>query len=564
MKKLLIALLLLVSTPALAGNSVAGGTSGQIQVNNGGSLGALPNGDASKPWATKRPPAVTDDTTAGYVAANLWNYGGYQYQAQSVSAGAAAWQRVIASAPSELVGDAVTSAVGLYGVYKMRNAYLGNAFSITRTSDSATLAIGFDSRGEADWKSLDLFCAATICGVNTIYDQSGNGYDIAAATAKLAQAGTNSMGVNRSISFTVASPNQYYTNSSLPITNVQNMTVMLDYRPILGQLSAVSYEIGYPTAKYTYYTLTGAGMQAGGGNWTGTAAARTDQTISIIATNGASSQTLYQNDMTATRAAPTSSAATGFQLGSGLGDVSYPGWFEFRGMAIYNSTLSAANIALLKESVYSRDNISPQVRDVIAQQGDSITADTVGGAVNQQVSDYAWAVQMQQALNHPFAYYNLGHAGETAASMVAETTTWATATHQAGALNIATVFAGTNDLAASTSITPATIIGYIQSMCTTWQAAGAKCVVYTMLPRCAGFSGGQASATFETTRLAFNAALKAATFYDALVDVGGDPVIGSAANFCSVTYSADYIHPNVLASSFITADTVAALKPLIQ
>lgn len=66
---------------------------------------------------------------------------------------------------------------------KLRNDYSGNAIRIRRASDSSETDIGFDGSGNSDAASIESFCSGTTGAVVTIYDQSGNGYDLTTSSS---------------------------------------------------------------------------------------------------------------------------------------------------------------------------------------------------------------------------------------------------------------------------------------------------------------------------------------------------------------------------------------------
>jgi hypothetical protein len=75
--------------------------------------------------------------------------------------------------------DSVT-ATAAYGLRRLATAYVANkAIKVRRTSDSATQDIGFLANGRLDTTSLATFCSGTDGYIDTWYDQSGNGLDLA-------------------------------------------------------------------------------------------------------------------------------------------------------------------------------------------------------------------------------------------------------------------------------------------------------------------------------------------------------------------------------------------------
>lgn len=69
--------------------------------------------------------------------------------------------------------DTYTGAVAAYSVRKLSSSYSGNALRVVRTSDNATLDIGFVGN-DIDESAISTFCAGTTGRVSIWYDQSGN------------------------------------------------------------------------------------------------------------------------------------------------------------------------------------------------------------------------------------------------------------------------------------------------------------------------------------------------------------------------------------------------------
>jgi hypothetical protein len=85
--------------------------------------------------------------------------------------------------PAPLLLDAYSGAAAAYSLRKLRTSYSGAAIRVRRSSDNAEADIGFNVNGELDTIALLTFCGAGDGFVKTWYDQSGNGYDAAQATA---------------------------------------------------------------------------------------------------------------------------------------------------------------------------------------------------------------------------------------------------------------------------------------------------------------------------------------------------------------------------------------------
>ena len=75
-----------------------------------------------------------------------------------------------------------SGAAAAYSLRLLDNTYTGDAIVVRRSSDNTTQNIGFVNN-ELDTASLESFCSGTDGFVTTWYDQSGNGYNVAQATA---------------------------------------------------------------------------------------------------------------------------------------------------------------------------------------------------------------------------------------------------------------------------------------------------------------------------------------------------------------------------------------------
>lgn len=69
--------------------------------------------------------------------------------------------------------DDYTGATHAYSLRLTNSSYTGNAISISRASDSATMGIGFSGE-DLDVAAINTFCSGTTCYVDTLYDQVGS------------------------------------------------------------------------------------------------------------------------------------------------------------------------------------------------------------------------------------------------------------------------------------------------------------------------------------------------------------------------------------------------------
>ena len=76
----------------------------------------------------------------------------------------------------------LTAASAAFSIRRLSSSYAGDALRVRRDNDNAELDIGFDENGDLDINSLQIFCAPNNCFVTTWYDQSGNLKDISQIT----------------------------------------------------------------------------------------------------------------------------------------------------------------------------------------------------------------------------------------------------------------------------------------------------------------------------------------------------------------------------------------------
>lgn len=178
----------------------------------------------------------------------------------------------------------------------------------------------------------------------------------------------------------------------------------------------------------------------------------------------------------------------------------------------------------------------PTVR--IITEGDSITGNYP-----------TWAKRLIAAL--PTASIrNLAQAGNTyGTTIVARSTVELTDAIQPGALNVLTLWAGTNDLSLSTGTSAATVyaneetvIANFQSACAA-KAARGKVLVINTLPRGATFSGAVTESNFNSRRATLNALRVASSSANDVVRVELDTTMGEDGDSDNATYYSDKVHP---------------------
>lgn len=156
-----------------AGSGGVPGTGGISSSGGAASKGGTSGGATSKGGASGTADAAAGGASAGASGAADGSAG------SSGDAGAGH-----GTPPGDLAAAAGTPLVAAHSVTRaMYASYDGKLFQARRPSDGTSKDIGTAGAGGlVDLSTLDAFCSGTTCTVSKLYDQSGNGNDLAQAT----------------------------------------------------------------------------------------------------------------------------------------------------------------------------------------------------------------------------------------------------------------------------------------------------------------------------------------------------------------------------------------------
>ncbi len=561
-----------------------GGGSGQFTLNVNGQTQqlALPNPNVS----TLRGPLVTD--TSGYTAGNVWGFGNQAWvYTNQTNNGSTVPYWISQYSNSAPLGNATSVApAAIYGSVLLVSGYAGNAFTITRASDSTTQVIGF-VQGPwgvkiADWATVDKFCVGTTCTITTLNDQSGNTYNLTSVTGSPPPTNGNTINGFRAIPFagcaSCASPIGYQLVNQSISTATKSMSVfvvgrtefgadlntIIDFQNTNGTQPTGSNNLTF----YLGHTQYGMELRSAGSDVNPTNIILPESVPSVFGfTSGASGGTFYNGVTSQNFSGVSSTTLTGLTLGNAYWSsaqvANLEGQFDFLAIAIYASQLSAADVTAFNVSASQQFNIAPQNHDIIAVIGDSIGKGEVA-TENQDFMQLA-----MPSLGRPYTLYNTGIGGAYCgvANIAWTSTLWSLLNIPSlvtpGSLAVAMVQCGTNDLFMG-SATAVQMEGYQQTLCADAHAAGMKCVLMDILAR-TGTTGE------ETQRELLNAWDRAnwQTFADAFADVGHDPIIGcdsgyTASQACAgnTTYFNNGIHPTTVGHAIMAGYVATAINSI--
>jgi len=97
----------------------------------------------------------------------------HDYEAKNTG-GRASYMITYSEVSTALLLDTYTEATAAYSLRKVRNDFVGGPIVVRRSSDNATVSVGFASSGELDTASLLSFCGSGDGFIQTWYDQAGS------------------------------------------------------------------------------------------------------------------------------------------------------------------------------------------------------------------------------------------------------------------------------------------------------------------------------------------------------------------------------------------------------
>lgn len=231
------------------------------------------------------------------------------------------WWAVAARPAPQMPLDVITTpgvtAVAAYGLRQMRARYVGPAINVQRSSDSATMDIGFRGAGALDVQTLANFIGGGTGSILIWYDQSANGYNMTVGAAPAPP--VNLTGVNGLPTSVFVGGTNYLTNMTPVLT--QPFTVSTVAKRT-GNFSAYGAMVGDGSSAQGFYfnnAPNGASLYAGGSGATTGGPTCTDGIAhSMIALfNGISSTITVDaaGGIVGTSTAPGTSSFTGLRLG---------------------------------------------------------------------------------------------------------------------------------------------------------------------------------------------------------------------------------------------------------
>ena len=254
----------------------------------------------------------------------------------------------------------LTSGIMILSLRKLSDSYSGNCIKVRRSSDNTTLDVGFTG-GLGTWvddSAINTFIGGGTGYVDTWYDQSGNGYNVAQTTLTyqpvlVADVFSLTGGTSFSIQFDGTDDNLHVDGVSNVFGASANLTMLLSYR-LVGSGFDTMFSTGStaasPASSIRYLRYSTAGRLYINGYLNGLSG--NSPTIAEQATieyDGVN-QSWTANDGTPDTLAATGMTAKRYFAIGAAGSTGTQGWQgEIAEMIWTDESLSAGNVDTIRD-----------------------------------------------------------------------------------------------------------------------------------------------------------------------------------------------------------------------
>ena len=274
------------------------------------------------------------------------------------------------------------------------------------------------------------------------------------------------------------------------------------------------------------------------------------QPMTLLLSSGASSQVLAVNNASASVSARTAVALNGgylFSLNPTI--AAYTGMVRFTGIAIFNAAPSAAQQTTLMAASSARLNAYPQAVDTLFTIGDSRTANkNLANAVG-------WPELLTRALGRSWRVVNCGTSSSTALAQIGDGLTptvtgigASLAAMKGAGKNYGVILLGVNDIGIN-SASVATVVGYVQTMCSQLNAVGIKPIVIAELAT-TSTTGSNPAVLLPQLRAALLSLGAAGLGASAVIDLSSSVPVMSPG---TAAYYPDGLHPDTPVDQIIAS-----------
>lgn len=519
---------------------------------------------------TRRAPAATDDSTAGYAIGDLWNYNGVIFQALQVGVKQATWAPVPAA--RGLPADVVATPSACYGSRALNSAWMnGNWIDVASAAGGLATTIKFIN-GEPDLESLQKVTAGGLGYISRWYDQCGAALDATQAEAAnqpivradITTGGAPSVVFDSVINPQVTTTQKYLILPSLLTVSASSDSVILVGRAYTSRRGAAFVQLNstsqtqslssgcyHPKLTYSYglpYTApVPASVSEGVGGWI----------------SSGSGQTVFWGNATASYPAKAANTMFGGYIGQIVNKSSSilaNGQTELSAMLIYGRGLDRSERITVQAALIRLFPHFPQVQNINIDDGDSITEGLRSTALQNR------SRKTLVLYGDDVRVINEAVSGSTTERRIADYHIYVEPWFNVHAQNNTLTFSiGSNDCVAKNATARGTYDS-IAKYLSLAHRTGFRVVSATILPR------GDANAYQNSCIAGVNTLLRAnsggshglAGRWDSLADIAADPTMGAAGATANTALFADGIHPTDLGYSLLAPIYAKARSAILR
>ena len=472
------------------------------------------------------------------------------------------------------IESAKSGIKGCWWLKKVISGYSGFCINVTNEDTTTTQDIGFDYKGDLDEIALFSLLKSSRGLINTVYDQSGNGFDLTALTVNRP---IISRSKNLNDMFTIIfetsvisngseNPQQFLTIPTALTLNSDSLSACILSRcansvndnPML-LLQGVN-NVGFGTRRQNTVDSLVVYMNNSLRVNSGIKPQNNPYFASFSIGASVDIYAMDSDTATGTKAAGVTALAGGMVGGADAlfltgGGAPIYGGSEIAGLTIYDSAMTQSEHADLLVSTCLKSGTKTQINGNLVFDGDSITE----GADASQFNN--WPRLVENLNIRPSKFFNVAKSGGTTATQIASISKWDSKVFDSTApYNIVNIFMGTNDLGAGA--TGAAIYSNLETYIADVVSSGYDFILYTTLPRSSFIDNSK-----ETERQAYNALIRenwmslgALT----LVDFDEEGFIGLESTVQNAAYYSDGTHPTDLGYSIISGYAAPKINGAIK
>lgn len=461
--------------------------------------------------------------------------------------------------PSTYLPTVSAAPVIAVGVRRLISGYSGGLIQ-ARKADGTTADIGGD--GVADYAALDAFTTSPT--IQTLYDQSGNGFHLTQATAANQPIMDNirKRGSHRAVVFDgLAATHKDMAVTGLTLDN-RALSVFYVFQPKTGRAADYHFEASSATPA----PLTAMATR-------GNSSARSQRSNYQVLgfTNSAAAYTHYMDGKTFTQGAKVAGTVTSILVGKQSTAAVSLTHMNLLAIVAYPAALSTTDANAVVDALNTMFGLETyqSYTDQVVLVGDSILA---GLASNQNIGNFDVVTSALPLLSRPIAIWNMGNPSQLLTGGVGLDTNKAAYefaivdTAQFTGKRVLTIQIGTNDLGTNgaTAGYGATLYSAMTSYIASARAAGfTHIILCTLLPRADTNWTPQTTQRWIEMQSYNSLVLANSAGADAILDLTAVAGMGTFTDANNAAAYQDKLHPTAAGHQLLAPAYAAAINAVL-